>query len=695
MSEILEKNARSMQEEARRNAEQLNRSGWSLGYGYAPMFGAKPIANLGVNGYTDSGAASLLSDNLRRQIEQDRPAAEAYHQMLGMDRNAQVSQFSRQMGLNRSMRDIAGNSSPNADYNDAIQAAQKEYEARIKGAQDEQNEEQKITEMIKARYDLIEAQDQARITREEQIAKIGQQQSQEAGRFFSGWTMAALSGRPGASTNYLRGFGQDIFSHIVSNTASAVLPNGLNQFTSLASSGILGTDPEHRSLIGRAVAGTPLDWSAEQIKKLSGSAMDQHTPLITSQDALKQSIDANTIALGGKPPTGSSSTAVPGMPSLGGVSSLAQAIQSGNPTAILSSAASMASSMGGGSSRAGASAIPSLAAMIGAGGTAGFVPGVTTAGGALHPMLSGGSGGLPNLDSFFNSVISPNIAGFGSNSVSNGALNVSSSGGDSPGISYGNTARTSGWAPNLGNIPDVSFGSKIASGANKLSALVGNTGQMLGSGDALAGILTGKIDYGNGTGAVLTDAQRIAGGVGLGAATYEGVSQAVKDFSKGGARGDIGGIGAGMGTAAAWDPDPLSRLALTAGASIMGIASSLFPDQRQERIKAEQKTLVNDAFVRPAQRAYNFGGPEGSDGYSLGIGGSLRAGGPSANYSNTIHLNTFDAQSMLEYFKSNPSLAGNILMTGMTDSGISAISNQVAYNSQTGGYVPPGGLIAS
>lgn len=78
----------------------------------------------------------------------------------------------------------------------------------------------------------------------------------------------------------------------------------------------------------------------------------------------------------------------------------------------------------------------------------------------------------------------------------------------------------------------------------------------------------------------------------------------------------------------------------------------------------------------------------------MGMGGRLQAGGPSANNQITYNLHTLDAKSMLEYFKENPNLAGNILMTGMTDSGIAAIGSQQAFNSTYGGYILPGGLTA-
>jgi hypothetical protein len=79
--------------------------------------------------------------------------------------------------------------------------------------------------------------------------------------------------------------------------------------------------------------------------------------------------------------------------------------------------------------------------------------------------------------------------------------------------------------------------------------------------------------------------------------------------------------------------------------------------------------LVNHQYIRPAARDYSFAGGEGGGGFSTGMGGQLRAGGPSANYTNTVHINALDAKSFADLAKSDPTAFGQAVMTGITDSG--------------------------
>ena len=102
--------------------------------------------------------------------------------------------------------------------------------------------------------------------------------------------------------------------------------------------------------------------------------------------------------------------------------------------------------------------------------------------------------------------------------------------------------------------------------------------------------------------------------------------------------------------------------------------------------------MVDDAYIRPAQRDYSFSG-EGSTGYSVGMGGSLRAGGPSATYNFSLGVHSMDSESFIQWVKNNPTSAGQVLMTGLTDSGVSAVQSQIAWNASNNGFIPAGGLI--
>jgi hypothetical protein len=486
-----------------------------------------------------------------------------------------------------------------------------------------------------ANFEAQKASFEATIDYQTKIAEIGKRQQEEAGGFISGLVSASLSGKPSASTNYLRGFGQDIFSHIVSNTAGAMTgPGGLNNMFSLGKTGLLANADGTPSFMGKMLKGTPFDFSSKEL----------NAPLIDSNTRLKEAVDANTRALGGTPPSGGS---------------------------------------GGGS---------------GSGGGGGLTGGLSTAaggiGGAISAARSGGVGGfLKSLGGFFGGH-----GGYGGGGNAGGGgipaalFSGTPLGGDgaSPYSGAGSTPLTAALAAATGlphDMADKAIQAMSAGPVHDAAATAGGVGKLGGALGAFGHLDPDKYAFAKNHPELAKGLGMAGTGLGVAAGAYE----SFKGFQKGGARGDIQGIGAGL-MAAGMIPSPASPF-LEAGGALLGLVSSLFPDPRQQRILQEQKNLTNDQFLRPAARDYNFGG--GGGGFSLGMGSTLQQGGPTANYNVTMGVHAMDAKNFVQWMRDNPSAAGETLLAGLTDGGQSAVSSQIAFNSQYGsGYVPPGGLSA-
>ena len=93
-----------------------------------------------------------------------------------------------------------------------------------------------------------------------------------------------------------------------------------------------------------------------------------------------------------------------------------------------------------------------------------------------------------------------------------------------------------------------------------------------------------------------TGAEQAGAGIALAGAAYAGVTTAIKDFGKGGARGITAGIGDIAGTAAAFDPEPISHAVLAGVALAAKVVSSLFGDPKADRQASIQHELTNNAF---------------------------------------------------------------------------------------------------
>lgn len=203
------------------------------------------------------------------------------------------------------------------------------------------------------------------------------------------------------------------------------------------------------------------------------------------------------------------------------------------------------------------------------GGTAGTLPA-----GAQTPTL--GSGGLPGLGGLGEAPVvtldSPSLkaitspAEFGNDSPG-GAANFSTT--------VTSTAQNSGFLSTLG---------AFEKGASSLV-----------SGNAFKTLLNGAPGLTGGAAV----ASQVGAGIGIGGAVYTGVSSAIKDFGKGGARGIVGGVGDILGTAAALDPEPISKAILATGALVTGLVKGILGDPKEQREKQITKELQAAHYTAP------------------------------------------------------------------------------------------------
>ena len=141
-----------------------------------------------------------------------------------------------------------------------------------------------------------------------------------------------------------------------------------------------------------------------------------------------------------------------------------------------------------------------------------------------------------------------------------------------------------------------------SSGASILKALAGTSGY-----GGFMGSLGRVAQPGQGIGAVMdaltgdsgdSGAQRagVLVGAGTAAATVMGVIQGI---DQGGARGTLSAIGAGAGTIAAFDPDPVTKSVLAAVAAGSALVKGLLGDPRANRSLYEQRALRDDQYFAP------------------------------------------------------------------------------------------------
>jgi len=118
------------------------------------------------------------------------------------------------------------------------------------------------------------------------------------------------------------------------------------------------------------------------------------------------------------------------------------------------------------------------------------------------------------------------------------------------------------------------------------------------SGNAVATVLGEGTPGVNGNAGVdPSTGQRVGAGVALAGTVAAGVMATISQISKGGPQGIIGGIGAAAGTAAAEDPDPLSKGILGGVAAVAGLVDALFPNARTQYQNNVNQAMQQDQFV--------------------------------------------------------------------------------------------------
>ncbi len=192
---------------------------------------------------------------------------------------------------------------------------------------------------------------------------------------------------------------------------------------------------------------------------------------------------------------------------------------------------------------------------------------------------------------------------------------------------------------------------------------------------------------------------KFSAGIGTAAALY-GAFTGVQDITKGGAQNITAGIGKFAGSAAALDPEPISKGILAGVSLVSGIVSSLMGDPKANREAHISHALFNNQYVAPQalNRSMNISGNysdidfrgnvRGSDLSSIPIArqasedprhgvvapGSIISpfgGGSQPNITVNNNVSAIDQDSVAKFFQSNPQALGDgvvhALNTGGTD----------------------------
>jgi len=270
------------------------------------------------------------------------------------------------------------------------------------------------------------------------------------------------------------------------------------------------------------------------------------------------------------------------------------------------------------------------------------------------------------------------------------ALNLAASRG---GIAVTGGVSSAGGGSFASSIPAIFGGTPLGGGGGGNGDFGGETSSpnAIGSPGFMASLSKFTGSFGKGGASVLTGkavptlfsssaggAEKAGAAIGLAGAAYAGVTQAVRDFSQGGARGVIGGIGAVAGTAAAFDPEPISHAVLAGVALGASVISSLFGDPKAARTASIGHELTNAQFSTRGSidehgnfvagrenKAIGYFGSSTGDSYDYNFRGGLRSGSqadtsrntfdpsPNANQPKnggvTINVTAMDSKSFLDH----------------------------------------------
>lgn len=202
--------------------------------------------------------------------------------------------------------------------------------------------------------------------------------------------------------------------------------------------------------------------------------------------------------------------------------------------------------------------------------------------GASTPSITGGlTGSISDLQ----------------DSIPSSDLEKLMSGGSSP-LDYG--ADVLGSDTGGSGVSASDFGGVAATAAATAAAGGGIFGAITkifgGGGGKGGGNLLGTLFNTSGTSST---SQQVTAGIGAAGVLFAGTEGLLGGIKTGGARGGFAAAGSVLGTAAALDPEPISKAVLGISALATGLISALFPDPKVERQRQITEELSKAAYHQP------------------------------------------------------------------------------------------------
>ena len=570
--------------------------------------------------------------------------------------------------------------------NEIAQAEKESLAEAANNAKSAQENKKILGDAMKARYE-------AALQYEETIAQIHKQQLEQTRRLRHGPLrrrhQQPIPRRAGLSPQCGPPVGHHHSGNIGTN-AIGTMQSHLSLQRDGTTAGILtekGPDGKYQpNWLGKALGGTPFGidagHSSNPLEKLTTDNTDattKNTNLIADNNKLLASLlgtIAKATGMPGSADVGSSSGSVPS--DVGSTGSTATKM-SDAMTHVGAAATGLTRAIKSGDIGAGFS---SLQKLIGLGGTAPFMKARSVAGASGSGTSDYGSslpygadipvGPLQLPSSTMDEQVGSSVRGdsdFSMPAMPLSGLDLGSGNGKQGGAGYSSTK--------VGYDP-----SKDQTGFGDLSAIdrfVGGLGSVFGGGSgiqAVQNVMYGGHQNSDGSWESASSSEQVGSALGVAADLGSGALTAYKAFSQGGARGNLQGLAATAETIAPFT-GPAAPF-LEAGGMVAGLVSALLPDPRQERIKNEQSTVNADAFVAPSSRDYDFSSGS-SSGFSMGMGSSLRAAGPNANYTINFSPTAMDAKSFLDWGKDNAQAFSMAMLYGLQNGGNQALNNETLW----------------
>jgi hypothetical protein len=560
----------------------------------------------------------------------------------------------------------------NQQYALRIQLANQINSIEVSTASQIANDGQRAIQLEQAKYQLIAEGDQARLDREVEFQKIQEKQLQETAQFAAGLTNAGLQGGR-APVRFMENYAHQIISTVAGNAGKMFL-GPMEGIFSLGKSGILGA-PGAPNPVGQLLQGTI--FGVNPMDQAQGQMVYYLSDIAGNMRITAAALSGRSAGGGGANPSGAGA---------GGVATGLLA----DSTAILRD---IRPGVGGGLV-IGGHTFPSLAALIQ------HAWGGRGAGDPITPIA--------NSDQAIMEAAGNPYAG---SAIGSDGLPLPSTAPLMPLItsSWSGTANAMGgaiWAGAYSAIGALSRGSWNNPSAARMLGISGTSLSMIGGGVAGKGtaqeisagggwdVLTGKTGW-TPTGQIdptsgnpvysqsnLSTSQMVGGYISLAGTEISGISSAVSGFSKGGASGDLQGI-AGIATAVAPFTGPAAPF-IMAGAAMMSLISTLFTTGPQQRQLNEQRTILNNSYVRLSPRQYNFSA-DGAGGFALDAYGGAISGAPNTVYPLQPGLQDMTAQQFRQFAGSNPTAWSAGTAAALSSGGDSELGSLMNFIVQYGG----------